>query len=813
MCSEGYARENQKHGDAPVLGLNADMSRKARSPKATVKRAAGAQPPGSEGGRWRIALESAGDGMWDWHLPSNSVIYSDRWKTMLGYKPAEIGDAFHEWQSRVHTDDLRGVLEQVQTHLERKSPAYSVEFRMQCKDGAWKWILARGMVTSRDEKGKPLHVIGTHTDISAWRSAQQRESGILRMIIEEKPLKEVLDEIVHGIEAAHPGLSSCLMLQEEEGEALRVASGGRLPAFFREGLDGMRPGPQQPCPGRVMHLGVRSFTRNIADDPCWKRLRALATRSKLACCWAEPVRSGSDNLLGALTIFRRHPNAPTVAELSAVESAAQLVAVALDHHRALKSLRESEQRFAHAISATTDGIWDWDMKSDKIYLSPRWKEMLGYKSHELPDNRQKAFVSRLHPKDVASFESAQNAHIKHDMPFQVEFRLKTKLGSYKWFAARGKVLRDAKGHAVRMTGTLSDIDARKRAEAALQETERFNKAVLQQTSALILVMDAKGCLTHVNQAVIDLLGYTKEEIIGRNPWEIGLLDTHEVPQSQKRFQNLLNGKLNPPVELRVHAKNKQAYQIEIRGTPFFRSDKSLQSVIITGTDITVRRQLEHEVIRVAEEEQATIGHNLHDGIGQTLTGIHALTLQLENELQGEQKQSAARIGQLLQQAVSEVRRMSHGLSPVSVRHRGLAGGLKLLAETISKDFRVKTTCAVDAEVRSKDPEVEANLYRIAQEAVNNAIRHGKPSHILISLKQLTTTHAAIEVRDNGSGMKLKQKKPNGIGLRVMRYRSDLIGGDLTIRAAPKHGVQVTCRFPCPVVAKPETKPLKSLRVA
>ncbi|MFM7605881.1 MAG: PAS domain-containing protein, partial [Prosthecobacter sp.] len=584
-----------------------------------------------EDGRWRIALESAGDGMWDWHLPSNSVIYSDRWKIMLGYKPAEIGDAFHEWQSRVHADDLTGVLEQVHTHLERKSPAYSVEFRMQCKDGTWKWILARGMVTSRDEKGNPLHVIGTHTDISAWRSAQQRESGILRMIIEEKPLKAVLDEIVNGVEATHPRLSSCLMLQEVEGGALRVASSGSLPAFLRQALDGMQPGPQQPCPGQVMHWGARSFTRNIANDPCWKRLKASAARSKLVSCWADPVRSGSGNLLGALTIFRSYPNAPTVAELSAVESAAQLVAVALDHHRALKALRDSEQRYAHAISATTDGIWDWDMKSDKIYLSPRWKEMLGYKSHELPDNRQEAFVKRLHPKDAVPFLSAQNAHIKDGTPFQLDFRLKTKRGSYKWFVARGKVLRDDKGKAVRMTGTLSDIDARKRAEVALQETERFNKAVLQQTSALIWVMDAKGCLTHVNQAVIDLLGYPKEEIIGRDPWKIGFLDAHEVPPSQKRFQNLLGGKLNPPVELRVHAKNKQVFQIEIRGTPLFRSDKSLQSVIITGTDITVRRQLEHEIIRVAEEEQATIGHNLHDGIGQTLTGIHALTLQLENE--------------------------------------------------------------------------------------------------------------------------------------------------------------------------------------
>jgi signal transduction histidine kinase len=150
--------------------------------------------------------------------------------------------------------------------------------------------------------------------------------------------------------------------------------------------------------------------------------------------------------------------------------------------------------------------------------------------------------------------------------------------------------------------------------------------------------------------------------------------------------------------------------------------------------------------------------------------------------------------------------MSHGLSPVSVRHRGLAGGLKLLAETISTDFRVKTTCEVDPRVQVGDPEREANLYRIAQEAVNNALRHGRPRHIIITLKQLTASHAGLEVRDDGRGMKLNQKKGNGIGLRVMRYRSDLIGGELSIRAAPKRGVRVTCCFPCSKDGKSDEKP-------
>lgn len=760
-----------------------------------------------------MALESAGDGMWDWHLPSNSVIYSDRWKTMLGYEPHEVGDGFQEWQSRVHPDDLPGVLELVRTYVDRRVPAYSVEFRMQCKDGRWKWILARGMITSRDEDGKPERIVGTHTDISAWRSAQQRESAILRMIIQGKPLEEVLEAIVRGVEASHPGMVCCLHRYDEEARCLRVACGPSLPASYRRAVEGMPVGEGMSCCAHVVLKGERVVCRSIEDDPAWSPVHAAAARAKLVSCWAEPVRDGGGKVLGLLACYRRTEHVPAAAELASVEAATQLAALAFGHHHAQQRLRASEERYARAMEGTTDGLWDWNVLTDEVYLSPRWKQMLGYQPHELPDSRQSSFLNQLHPDDVAKVRAAREGHFNHDVPYQVEFRLRTKGGYYKWYLARGKARRDAKGRPVHMTGTISDIDDRKRAEEALRETERFNKTVLDQTSAIILVLDAKGRFTHVNKAFVDLLGYSERLIIGRNPWDAGLMSPEDVPRSQKRFENLLKGKGNPPVEMRVRSKSGRLLHVEICSTPLCGPDGSVERIIITGTDITVRRQLEHEVVRVAEEEQATIGHNLHDGIGQTLTGIHSLTVQLEDELKGEHKKSAGRIAHLLQEAVAEVRRMSHGLSPVSVRHRGLAGGLKLLAETVCTDFRVQTTCEVDVDVELGDPEREANLYRIAQEAVNNALRHGNPRHIFITLKRLTGSHAGLEIRDDGRGMKLNQNQGNGIGLRVMRYRSDLIGGDLSIRAAPKRGVRVTCCFPCPVAGEPVTKATKARKRA
>lgn len=123
--------------------------------------------------RWKFALEGSGDGLWDWDLEAEAVYYSKIWKEMLGYSEAEIGDGLGEWKTRLHPEDIDEALADVQDHLAGKTSAYINEHRMLCKDGKYKWMLARGLVVSRDENKKPLRMIGTYTDITDRKHALQ----------------------------------------------------------------------------------------------------------------------------------------------------------------------------------------------------------------------------------------------------------------------------------------------------------------------------------------------------------------------------------------------------------------------------------------------------------------------------------------------------------------------------------------------------------------------------------------------------------------------------------------------------------------
>jgi two-component system, cell cycle sensor histidine kinase and response regulator CckA len=137
--------------------------------------------------RWKFALEGAGDGVWDWNIETGEAFYSQSYKEMLGFDTDEIGNSSDEWLKRIHPEDAPGVLVALQPYLEGKAGTAAVEFRMLCKDGGWKPILGRGMVVSRDSAGKPLRMIGTNTDLTKLKTAEEeRRSMELQMLQVQK---------------------------------------------------------------------------------------------------------------------------------------------------------------------------------------------------------------------------------------------------------------------------------------------------------------------------------------------------------------------------------------------------------------------------------------------------------------------------------------------------------------------------------------------------------------------------------------------------------------------------------------------------
>ncbi|GAB3537822.1 diguanylate cyclase [Noviherbaspirillum agri] len=166
--------------------------------------------------RWRLALEAAGDGVWDWDVAAGTVVFSRGWKAMLGYAPEEIGNSLDEWKMRVHPDDMEHVMHDVTEHFEGRSDSYINEHRVLCKNGNWKWILDRGMVILRDKAGVPLRMVGTHTDISARKEMEHTLKNLattdaLTGLGNRRSFLEALETEMARVQR-YPGVQACLLM-------------------------------------------------------------------------------------------------------------------------------------------------------------------------------------------------------------------------------------------------------------------------------------------------------------------------------------------------------------------------------------------------------------------------------------------------------------------------------------------------------------------------------------------------------------------------------------------------------------------------
>jgi len=321
--------------------------------------------------RWQFALESSGFGMWDWDLVTNETFFSRQWKAMLGYEnDLEIPNNLESWRRLMHPEDLKVAEEAIERHLKGWKKEYTVEFRMRCKDGSWKWIRSRGQVIEHDAAGNPLRMTGTHVDISKRKQAEEREEASLKLVAEGAPASAVLEAIVRNVEASYPGMRCCVMLVDGTGTRLRFKTAPSLPDFVTSAIDHMEIRPDLTCAGAAAHSGSRQACPDVMADARMEAFHKIALKANLRACWSEPILSTQGKVLGTLTSFHTDVHHASSAEIQNVSNAARLAALAIEREQKEHALFISEERYARALRGTTDGLWDWNIATGDVYLSP-----------------------------------------------------------------------------------------------------------------------------------------------------------------------------------------------------------------------------------------------------------------------------------------------------------------------------------------------------------------------------------------------------------------------------------------------------------
>jgi len=259
-----------------------------------------------------------------------------------------------------------------------------------------------------------------------------------------------------------------------------------------------------------------------------------------------------------------------------------------------EALRASEERFALAVHGTNDGIWDWDIQNNSIYWSPRMKKLLGYTDDELEVDYN-TFLSHLHPDDIELTKKAIEAHLKDRVTFNIEQRLRTKSGDYRWFHVRGEAVRDENGNPIRIVGASTDITGRRKVD---EELRKLSVAV-EQNPVNIVITDSEGKIEYVNHSFTETTGCTCKEVIGA----YSLIKSKEYPPELHKeiWDTIKPGKVWKG-EIYSRTKNGEPLWQYVSIGPIKNERGEITNFLIIKEDITGRKNLEEQFLHAQKME-------------------------------------------------------------------------------------------------------------------------------------------------------------------------------------------------------------------
>lgn len=470
---------------------------------------------------------------------------------------------------------------------------------------------------------------------------------------------------------------------------------------------------------------------------------------------------------------------------------------------------EAAARFAAIVDSSDDAIICKNLDGVIVFWNRSAARLFGYRANEIIGKPMTVLIprDRLLEEDLILQRLRRGERIDRYQTVRV-----AKDGRLLDVSISVTPVHDQQGRVTGAAKIVRDIMSARVAEQELRDSEARTRAIVRTAADAIITIDDRGIVESANPAAERLFGYRESELIGKN---VSLLMPEPFSSEHDRY-------------LKRYAKTGRAKIIGIgREVAGLKKDGSIFPMglavselrlagrrMFTGIvhDLTDRRRLEREIIEASGNEQRRIGQDLHDGLCQQLAGVGFGVELLARRLETRSPADAAaarKLGENVRDAITQARQLARGLNPVNLDRLGLAASLKDLTDKIAETCKIKCAFSTSGEIPTINGSNATHLYRIAQEAVNNANRHGKATRIALHLAVARGT-LTLTVTDNGCGFPREeamqsrggtdlQSAPRlaagGMGLHSMNYRARLMGGAFNISPAPRGGTVVTCIVP------------------
>jgi PAS domain S-box-containing protein len=595
----------------------------------------------------------------------------------------------------------------------------------------------------------------------------------------------------------------------------------------------------------ILRRGECHVVANTQDSPFVPSVDrpALAALEIIGCMGAPLIKEGQ--LMGALCVTTKHPREWSEVEVELLRDVGERIWAAVERARAEAALRESEARIRIAVEAAELGTWEWNILSGEVFWNLQHFVLFGIEPRPNPVSAQ-LFFDHVHPDERERIVMLLQAAIASQGVFDADFRVLLADGSMRWMSGYGRVIEAVNGQSLRMSGVMFDITARKKAEAALRESEVRFRTLTDALPQVIWTNEAGGAATYFNQRWYSYSGLSHEESVGPG-WQV-IVHPDDGPASVERWQQALASGVVFDTEYRLRRADG-TYRWHLgRNIPVRDGDEHVIGWFGSATDIddlkqaeaavqrardelelhvaertqelaaanqslrqeiAIRRQLEAQramlmerIITAQEGERQRIARELHDTLGQFISAL-SLRLSIAQSLEGvppEVREELAQLRSLTSRVDQEVDRLTMELRPPALEHLGLADALQSYAEEWAATSGVQLDVLVNGFESARLPSVvETTAYRIVQEALTNVLKHAQATMVSIIVEREPRMLRVI-VEDNGVGFEHSGARNESIGGRQvgligMSERAVLAGGEIRVESASGTGTAIYLYIP------------------
>jgi PAS domain S-box-containing protein len=687
---------------------------------------------------FRLAADAVDGIIFEWDLVKGVVHRSRGVQEVLGIIPEEMESSADAWLERIHPRDFNAAKKAMSAAL-LNGRGWATTYRIRDAKGRYKSILDRSLI-QRNGAGDPVRVIGCCVDVS-----------------EIKRLTDILEETQRIAKIGGWEYSYATQELTWTDEMYRIFGVRRsefeltwesmLAQCVPESREQFREACQRAEAG-AGHIDLELEINTLKDQRIWVRV------------------IGHLEMLGGRP-FRAYGSVQNI-------QAIKLGQIALENSTGWLKL---------SMTMANMHAWRWDRAQNSFEFANLENPQIHLPT-VFPD--MQTMLARVHPKDQSAVKRAIDSAFAGEVEVRQEFELLGNDGRYRSYATTARPLFD--GAAPRgLVGVVQDVTARRDSERRLRRSEGLLRVTTSNTADTLFLLDTALRVRFVNNSVG---GLTPEQIIGR---EINTLlpEAARAAVLQKLGQILESGETTT-FEFESF-ENGHAQYFENRAV-LVRDDGIASGISISMRDITERKRLEQEILDVSGRERQSIGRDLHDGLGQELTGVALMLRGLSSRIQQRCPDVVEHVNEIvghLNQSIETARSLARGLLPVRTETGGLCAALRALAARSRDLYGLEVTFHSEVCPEFVFTETDAShLYRITQEALTNASRHGHASLVDISLIAREDGFA-LRITDNGVGFVRAAPSAPGMGLKIMKYRADMIGAKFEIAANKPRGAVVT----------------------